>query len=176
VSALSLLCAFTSAAAAAPTARELSANGAAALRQLYATTPEAKALGVKARAVLVFPRIVRAGFMIGGQTGQGVLLRGGRPVGYYKLNAAAYGLQAGAQTFSYAIFFLSEDALSHLQSSDGWAVGSAPTLVAVDKGRARVMNSTTLTQDLYVVVFGQRGLMAGLGLEGSKITQISPPP
>jgi lipid-binding SYLF domain-containing protein len=99
---------------------------------------------------------------------------GGKTVGYYNLSAASFGLQAGGQTFSYALFFMTDSALDYLQKSDGWSIGSGPSVVVVDKGAAASMTSTSITQDVYAVPFGQRGLMAGLGLEGSKITHIHP--
>ena len=122
----------------------------------------------------MFPRIIKAGLLIGGQTGDGALRKGGKTVGYYNLSAASFGLQAGGQTFSYALFFMTDSALDYLQKSDGWSIGSGPSVVVVDKGAAASMTSTSITQDVYAVPFGQRGLMAGLGLEGSKITHIHP--
>jgi lipid-binding SYLF domain-containing protein len=153
---------------------DLERDSRAALQQLYANSPEATKLGGKARATLVFPKIVKAGFMVGGQNGSGVLFQGGKPIGYYRISAGSFGLQAGAQTFSYALFFMTKDALAYLQKSNGWAIGSGPSVVVVDKGKAKTMNTTTLSQAVYAMPFGQKGLMGGLGLEGSKITPIKP--
>ena len=158
--------------ASAATAAELNANGKAALSRLYAQSDRAKRYGRDARAILVFPKIVKAGFMIGGQGGEGVLFVGGRPTGYYKIAAASFGLQAGGQSFSYALFLMNDKALTYLRKSDGWAIGSGPSVVVVDKGAAMSTTSTTLAKDVYAFPFGQKGLMAGLGLEGSKITPI----
>lgn len=97
-----------------------------------------------------------------------------RPTAYYNISAASFGLQAGGQTFSYALFFMNDAALAYLTKSDGWAIGSGPSVVVLDKGTAASLTSTTLSQDVYAIPFGQRGLMAGLGLEGSKITPIHP--
>lgn len=152
----------------------LERDSRAALHQLYTSTPEAAQLGGKARAILVFPKIVKAGFMIGGQNGSGVLFQSGRPIGYYRISAGSFGLQAGAQTFSYALFFMTPGALSYLQKSQGWAIGSGPSVVVLDKGKAKAMNTTTVSQEVYAMPFGQKGLMGGLGLEGSKITPIKP--
>ena len=160
--------------AAADSARQISNDGAIALRKLYASEPHARNLGAKAKAILVFPRIVKAGLLIGGQSGDGVLMEGGRTAGFYNLSAASFGLQAGAQTFSYALFFMNTAALAYLDKSDGWSIGSGPSVVVLDKGAARSITSTTLTQDVYAIPFGQSGLMAGIGLEGSKITRIHP--
>ena len=160
--------------ASAASASELSADGAAALQKLYSQSEKARQLGRKARAILVFPSITKAGFMVGGQGGQGVLFVDRQPVGYYSLYAGSFGLQIGAQKFSYALFFITQSALDYLQKSKGWAIGSGPSVVVIDQGKAKTMNTTTLSQDVYAFPFGQKGLMAGLGLEGSKITPIHP--
>ncbi|MFL6726620.1 MAG: YSC84-related protein [Sphingomicrobium sp.] len=110
--------------------------------------------------------------MIGAQGGEGVLFVRGQPTGYYKIGAASFGLQAGGQSFSYALFLMNDSALTYLRKSDGWAIGSGPSVVVVDKGAAMSTTSTTLAKDVYAFPFGQKGMMAGLGLEGSKITQI----
>jgi len=159
----------------AASAQQIEQDARRALRQLYAAQPKARDLGQRARAVLVFPKIVKAGFLVGGQSGDGILLLRDKANGYYNITAASFGLQAGAQSFSYALFFVTEESLRFLQASDGWSIGSGPSVVVVDKGLARSLTSTTLTQDVYAFPFGQRGLMAGLGLEGSKITHISAP-
>jgi lipid-binding SYLF domain-containing protein len=166
----------SSAFAAASSARKINSDVDQALRSLYASQPKARELAKRAKAILVFPRIIKAGLLIGGQGGNGALKVGGRTAGYYNIAAASFGLQVGAQSFSYALFFMTETALDYLQTSNGWAIGSGPSVVVVDKGTARSMTSTTLTQDVYAFPFGQRGLMAGLGLEGSKITRIQPGP
>ncbi len=160
--------------ASAASASQLGNEAIAALHRLYAAQPKARPLSGKAKAILVFPKIIKAGLVIGGQSGDGALLIGGKPAAYYNLSAASFGLQAGGQTFSYALFFMTDSALDYLQKSDGWAIGSGPSVVVVDKGAAASMTSTTLSEDVYAFPFGQRGLMAGLGLEGSKITPIHP--
>jgi lipid-binding SYLF domain-containing protein len=143
----------------------------AALRRLLAINPAARKLDQKAVAVLVFPKIVKAGFILGGAYGEGALLRGTTTVGYYNSAAASYGLQAGVQWYSYALFFMNQRALNYLNSSKGFEIGVGPSVVVLDEGVARKFSSTTLTQDIYAVIFGQRGLMAGIGIEGSKITK-----
>ena len=158
--------------ASAATAAQLNADGKAALNRLYAHSDRARRYARDARAILVFPKIIKAGFMIGGQGGEGVLFMGGKPAGYYKIGAASFGLQAGGQSFSYALFLMNDKALTYLRKSDGWAIGSGPGEVVVDKGAAMSTTSTTLAKDVYAFPFGQKGLMAGLGLEGSKITRI----
>jgi len=159
--------------ASAATAAELNADGKAALNRLYAQSARAKRYARDAHGILVFPKIVKAGFMIGGQGGEGVLFMGGKPAGYYKIAAASFGFQAGGQSFSYALFLMNDAALRYLRKSDGWAIGSGPSVVVVDKGVAKSTTSTTIAKDVYAFPFGQKGLMGGLGLEGSKITPIS---
>ena len=153
--------------------QELNRDGTKALKSLYANNSAARLLGSKAKAILVFPSIVKAGFMFGGQIGEGVLLKNGQPAGYYNSVAASYGLQAGVQVFGYALFFMNSDALNYLDNSDGWEVGVGPSIVVVDKGMGKSMTSTTITQDVYAFIFDQKGLMGGLGIQGSKITRIS---
>ena len=158
----------------AASAAEISSSARAALSRLYASNPSAKTLGQKAKGILVFPSILKAGFVVGGQGGDGAMFKGGKTVGYYRTAAASYGLQAGAQKFGYALFFMTNSALAYLDKSGGWELGSGPSLVVVDKGLAKSMSTTTLTQDVYAYIFNQQGLMGGLGIQGSKITRIHP--
>lgn len=158
--------------AGAATAGEIDRNATKTLNKLYAQKPAAKALGEKAKAVLIFPSITKGGFMVGGQYGEGALRRDGKTVGYYESVAMSYGLQAGVQKFGYALFFMTDSALKWLDRSDGWEVGTGPSIVVVDEGMAGGMSTTTAQSDIYAFVFSQKGLMAGLGLQGTKITRI----
>ena len=153
---------------------QISAEARAALKKLYASNPSANILGEKAKAIVVFPSILKAGFIFGGQGGDGAMFRGGKTVGYYRTLAASYGFQAGIQKFGYALFFLTDSGLEYLAKSAGWEIGTGPSLVIVDEGFAKSMTSTTLTQDVYAYIFDQKGLMAGIGIQGSKITRIHP--
>jgi lipid-binding SYLF domain-containing protein len=157
-------------------AAKLAADSKAALDRLYSTNPKARELGQKARAILVFPRIVKAGLVVGGQGGEGALFENGRAVAFYNTFAGSYGLQAGAQSYSSALFFITASSLDYLKKSEGWSIGSGPSVVVIDQGKAKSMNTTTLKQDVYAFIYGQKGLMAGIGLEGTKITQIYPDP
>jgi lipid-binding SYLF domain-containing protein len=143
---------------------------------LLSESDKARELSARAVGVLVFPKIAKAGFIVGGQGGEGVLFIGGRPAGYFSIAAGSFGLQAGVQTFSYALFFMTPSALDYLRKSKGWAIGSGPSIVVADKGTAKTLNTTTLQKDIYAFPFGQAGLMGGLGLEGTKITPINPKP
>ena len=158
----------------AASAAEISQNAKAALNSLYASNPTARLVGKKAKAVLVFPQIIKGGFMVGAQHGDGALLVNGKTTGYYNTVAASYGFQAGLQKFGYAMFFMNDPALGYLNKSGGWEVGSAPSLVVVDTGMAKSLSTTTLQKGIYVFFFSQKGLMGGLGLQGTKITKYTP--
>jgi lipid-binding SYLF domain-containing protein len=188
----------------AATRQEIDAAVAPALARLR-EDPGTRALAENAKAILVFPRIVRAGFGFGGQYGNGALVAGGAPVtatppmaaappapapapapvpeapaaagtilGYYNIAGASFGLQIGAQAYGLAMFFMTDGALDFFRRSAGWEVGTGPSVVALDAGMAGSLTSTTMTQDVYSVTFGQQGLMATLSLEGTKISRIEP--
>jgi lipid-binding SYLF domain-containing protein len=159
--------------AAAATARQLQDDSDRARERMYRAFPRTRDLVERAEGVLMFPRILKAGLLIGGQTGDGELRVKGRILGYYRLVAASWGLQAGAQQYSMAMFFMNERALRYLDESDGWQVGSGPSFVVADHHFARSVTTTSITQDVVVLIFGQSGVMAGLGVEGSKISRIS---
>lgn len=169
-----VLFALTGQSALAAGAAELARDSNAALQQLYATAPAAKALGPKAHAILVFPKVTKAGLGVGGQFGEGALLKGGKAIGYYNTAGASMGLQAGAQQFGYALFFMNEKALAQLNKAEGFEVGVGPSVVVMDEGMAKSTTTTSMKDDIYAFIFGQKGLMAGLGVQGNKITKINP--
>jgi lipid-binding SYLF domain-containing protein len=152
---------------------QLDRDARSALNKLVAGNAGAKAVGAKAVAVLVFPSITKAGLVIGGQTGDGVLMMGGKTIAYYNTSGASYGLQAGAQTYGYAMFFMNESTLKQLDKTDGFEVGVGPSVVVADEGFAKSTTSVTYDQDIYAFIFSQKGLMAGLGLQGNKITRLA---
>jgi len=155
-------------------AAQIDSESRTALNALYAKTPGAKSLGAKAVAILVFPSITKAGLMVGGQYGEGALIRGGKTVGYYNTSGVSYGLQAGVQTYGYAMLFMNEGALKSLDKTEGFEVGVGPSVVVMDEGMAKTTTTMSVDKDIYAYVFSQKGLMAGLGLQGNKITRIQP--
>lgn len=155
-------------------AAEIDRDVDSALQKLYTSTPAAKELSKVAKGILVFPNIIKAGFIFGGQYGEGALRKEGKTVGYYNTAEASYGLQAGAQSFGYALFFMTDSALDYIKKSSGWEVGVGPSIVVVDKGLARSLTTTTAKSSIYAFFFDQKGLMGGLGVRGAKITQIHP--
>lgn len=158
----------------ADTAAKIDRDVDIALQKLYASTPVAKELSTIAKGILVFPDIIKGGLIIGGQYGKGALRKEGKTIGYYNTVAASYGLQAGVQKFGYALFFITQSALGHLRKSSGWEIGVGPSVVVVDAGLARSLSTTTAKSDIYAFFFDQKGLMAGMGLQGSKISRITP--
>jgi lipid-binding SYLF domain-containing protein len=158
----------------AASASEIDRNATRALSMLYATTPGAKALADKSKAILIFPSIVKGGFIVAGQFGDGALRKRGRTVGYYRSLSASYGFQAGVQSFGYVLFFMDEASLRYLNKSNGWELGTGPSLVVLDKGFGKNLSSTTMQKGVYAFIFNQKGLMGGIGIQGSKITKINP--
>lgn len=156
----------------AASAEELNRNVQTALQKLYAQSPAAKELSQKAKAILVFPDVVKGGFVWGGQYGEGAMVKGGKVVGYYNTVSASYGLQAGLQKYGYALFLMSESMVEYLDKSGGFELGLAPNIVVVDVGTARSLSTTTAKADAYAFFFDQKGLMGGLGVQGTKITKI----
>jgi lipid-binding SYLF domain-containing protein len=155
-------------------AAKLASSSQAALQKLYASVELAKLLGTKAEAILVFPNVKKAGLGIGGQYGEGTLLKNGTAAAYYKTTGASFGLQAGGQQYGYAMFFMNSKALDGFVNASGFEVGVGPSVVLLDEGKAKTTTTTTMKDDIYAFVFGQKGLMAGLGIQGNKITKITP--
>jgi lipid-binding SYLF domain-containing protein len=160
--------------ASAASAYDINRQVDAALAALYAGNPAAVELSRTAKAILVFPSVTKAGFIFGGEFGVGALREGGQTVGYYSVAAASYGLQIGIQNFGYALFLMDDNSLSFLNSQGGWQLGVGPSIVVMDQGMARSLTTATELQGVYAFIFDQQGLMAGMGLQGSKITPYTP--
>ena len=158
----------------AGSAAEIDRDVDKAVAALKAQSSEAKALAERAKGILVFPKIIKGGLLVGAQYGEGALRKNGMTAGYYNTVAVSYGLQAGIQWFGYAMYFMNDSALGYLDKSDGWEIGTGPSIVVVDKGAAGGFSTTSLKDDIYVFFFEQEGLMAGLGLQGTKISKITP--
>lgn len=172
VTAASLSLAGLGAPAFAATADDLDKDAVQALQMLYKTNPSAESLGRKARAVLVFPKIIKAGLVFGGSYGEGVLNKGATKVGYYNSVSASWGWQAGAESYGYVVFLMSDKAVKYLDKSKGWEIGVGPSVVVVNEGIAKNLSSSTLKDDAYAFIFDQQGLMASLSIEGTKISRI----
>jgi lipid-binding SYLF domain-containing protein len=166
--------ALTPALAVAETPADLNHASAQALQTLCSTDPAAADLAQHALAVLIFPNIVKAGLVFGGAYGEGELLEGSRVDGYYNSVTGSWGFQAGAQSYGYIVFLMTPSAVSYIHKTQGWEVGVGPTVVVVDQGVAKNLSTSTLKDDAYAFIFGQQGLMAGVSIEGTKISRINP--
>jgi lipid-binding SYLF domain-containing protein len=156
----------------AASAAEISRDANNSLKILYAKSPAAKTLGEKAKGILVFPGITKGGFMVGGQYGEGALFKGGKTAGYYNTVQVSYGFQAGIQKYGYALFLMTDSAAKWIDKSDGWEIGTGPSIVVMDTGAATSASTTTLQSEIYAFFFDQKGLMGGIGLQGTKITKM----
>jgi len=171
ISSLVFLLLFNSSATAVNVS-ELNTSSKVALTNLLKENAEAKKLNTSAIAVLVFPAITKAGFIVGGQYGEGVLWKKEKPTAYYNTAGGSFGLQAGAQQYGYALFFMKEGALDALNSTQGFEIGTGPSIVVVDQGFATSMTSINTQADIYAFIFSQKGVMAGVGIQGNKITKL----
>ena len=157
---------------AAASAVEIDAEVDAALVRFYQDVPAAKELAKKAKGILVFPSVIKAGFGIGGEYGEGALRVGGRSVGYYNTAAASIGFQIGAQSRAEVLMFMTEEALERFRSSDGWEVGVDGSVALINVGVAGEIDTNTINDPVIGFIFGEQGLMANLSLEGAKITRM----
>lgn len=158
--------------AAAATAEDLNRDAAQALQILYKTHPVAETLAKNSRAILVFPKIIKAGLVFGGSYGEGVMTRDARYNSYYNSVSASWGWQAGAESYAYAVFLMNDAAVKYLDESKGWEIGVGPSVVVVNEGVAKNLSTSTLKDDAYAFIFDQQGLMGSLSIEGTKITRI----
>ncbi|PSJ47916.1 twin-arginine translocation pathway signal protein [Zobellella endophytica] len=159
--------------AVAATAEDLDRDSRQALQTLYRTEPIAESLSRTAKGVLVFPNMVKAGLVFGGSYGEGVLIKGATTVDYYNSVSGSWGLQIGAQSYGYAVFLMTDEAVRYVEDTQGWELGVGPTVVVVDEGIAKNLSTSSLQHDAYAFIFSQQGLMAGLSIEGTKISRIN---
>ncbi|MDF2235358.1 YSC84-related protein [Albimonas sp. CAU 1670] len=151
---------------------EIDAKANAALARLYAENPAAKELGGKSVGILIMPEITKAGFVVGGQGGKGVLRVGGAPQAYYRLVSASIGFQAGVQSYSQVLMFLTKEALDGFTSANGWEAGVDGSVAIVKSGATVGGDTTTVSSPIVGFVFGEKGLMAAANIEGSKYTRL----
>ncbi len=146
-----------------------------ALHMLTSTNPAAATVAKQAKAILIFPNIVKAGLVFGGAYGEGILKQGSEVDGYYNSVTASWGFQAGAQSYGYVVFLMTDAAVKYVHETHGWEIGVGPTVVVVNEGVAKNLSSSTLQDDAYAFIFDQKGLMASLSIEGTKISRIHNP-
>jgi len=156
----------------AATAEDLNKDANQALATLYGHNPTAEVIAKKAKAVLVFPKVIKAGLVFGGAYGEGVLMKADKPTEYYNSVSASWGFQAGAESYAYVVFLMSDKAVNYLATSQGWELGVGPTVVVVNEGVAKNLSTSTLKDDAYAFITDQQGLMASVSIEGTKISRI----
>ena len=163
----------TQANAAHSSRRQIAGDSRAALNNLYAHNPLARKLGRNAAGVLVFPKITKGAFVIGAAGGNGALFgRDGGVSGYYQSAGASYGFEAGVQQFGYALILMNSSEVRNLNEAAGWEVGSSPSVVVVNTGMVADLTTKTAEKGTYAFTFDQKGLMAGLGIQGNKLTKL----
>ncbi len=166
-----LLTGFVGTASAAD-AGNLDKDAAQALQTLYKARPVAETISKNAKAILVFPKVVKAGLVFGGSYGEGVLLKGAKVTEYFNTVSASWGWQAGAESYAYVVFLMSDKAVQYLDKSKGWEFGVGPSVVVVNEGVGKNLSTSTLKDDAYAFITDQQGLMASLSIEGTKISRI----
>ncbi len=142
------------------------------LKRLFNTIGGSRELADKSRGILVFPSVISAGFWFGGQYGQGALRVGGQTSGYYSIAAASFGLQIGAQSKAIVMLFMTDDALSEFTRSQGWSAGVDASVALVNVGANGNVDTSTAMSPVEAFVLTNAGLMAGVSLEGSKISRL----
>lgn len=166
--------ACTSVAGSAERGQRIDQRADAALDFLYNNVSGARELGNNAAGILVMPLVTEAGLWVGGSYGRGVLRIGGATVDYYSAASGSFGFQIGAQQYAHVLFFMTDDALQRFRASSGFSVGSDLEYALTNRGGALTADTTTVTEPVIAVIFGQAGLIAGATLEGTKYTRIYP--
>jgi lipid-binding SYLF domain-containing protein len=151
---------------------KIDARADAALAQLLAEDPAAKTLADKAKGIAIFPDILKGGFGVGAETGDGVLRVGGESVAYYNTSSASIGLQIGGQSYSQVLMFLTDEALAKFRDSSGWEAGVDGSVAVLNTGASGKIDTTNISAPVVGFVFGETGLMAGASIEGSKYTKL----
>jgi lipid-binding SYLF domain-containing protein len=152
--------------------REIDSGADETLTRLYSTARGSRELADRARGILIFPRVLSAGLVVGGEYGDGVLRSGGRAAGYYRVVGGSFGWQIGAQSQAIVLMFLTQDALDRFRNSSGWTVGADATVSVAKVGASGDIDSNTIKQSIVGFALTNVGLYAGVKLDGSKITRI----
>ena len=159
----------------AATPEDLTKDSNQALVTLTKSNSLAADIAGKAKAILIFPNIVKAGLIFGGAYGEGILKENDSVYGYYNSVTASVGWQAGAQSYGYVVFLMTDKAVDYIHQTHGWEIGVGPSVVIVNAGVAKNLSSSSLKDDAYAFIFDQQGLMASLSIEGTKISKIKTP-
>jgi len=142
------------------------------LTRLFTSANGSRELVSKARGVLVFPSVIDAGIGVGGQYGEGALRMGGRTVGYYSTATASIGWQIGAQSRAIVFMFMTDDALNRFRNSQGWSAGGDASVAVLKIGANGEVDTSTASSQVDAFVLTNDGLMAGVSLDGTKVTRL----
>ncbi len=156
----------------ADTAKEIDVSVNVALDRFYNDVKGAKTFAKASKGLLVLPNVVKAGFFIGGEYGEGALVVGGETVDYYNIAAGSFGLQIGAEKKDLIIAFMTDDALNNFRKSSGWEAGVDGNIALIDTGGGKRVDTTTIKDPIVAFVFDVKGLMADISLKGSKLTKL----
>ncbi|HEY1214308.1 MAG TPA: YSC84-related protein [Bryobacteraceae bacterium] len=152
--------------------QEIDAKVHATLSRLYTTVKGSKELIAKANGVLVFPSVIKVGFVAGGEYGEGALHVAGKSVGYYSTVAGSFGLQAGSQSMAMIYVFMTDQALSSFRNSKGWSVGGEGSVALLKVGANGEIDTTTATAPVEAIVLTNAGLMGDVSLAGTKVSRL----
>jgi len=152
---------------------ELNADADQTIELLKQSEPVTQEMIDAAKGILIFPKIVKGGLLVGAASGKGVLRINGKTEGFYQSTAVSYGLQAGVSKFGYLMFLMDDESLKYVKETHGWEVGVGPNITIADEGFARKLSSTTAHSGIYVFFVGQKGFLSGAGIEGTKISRIA---
>ena len=153
--------------------RSIDAKVQGTISRLHSIVKGARELVAKANGVLVFPSVLQAGFVVGGQYGEGALRVGGRSVGYYSTVSGSFGFQAGAQSKAVIFLFMTRDALASFRNSQGWSAGGEGSVALVKVGANGAIDTTTATAPVEVIVLTNAGLMGDVSLSGTKVSRLN---
>jgi lipid-binding SYLF domain-containing protein len=156
----------------AATAKEIDVSVEVALDRFKNDVQGAEEFLENAKGVLVIPNVIRIGFMLGGEYGEGALLIDGETVDYYNTVAGSFGFQIGAQSKNLIIIFMDENALTTFRDSLGWEAGVDGSIALIDLGAGGSVDSTNVRHPIVGFVYGLKGLMVNISLEGSKFTKL----
>lgn len=172
--ALAIVALTSSAASFATSGTQIDKRVSETLLYFNTINPENRVLGDKAAGVLVFPRVTKGGIGVGGEFGEGALQVNGKTVGYYSLGAASVGATLGLAKHSEIIMFMTQDSLDKFMASKGWSVGADAAITVVSAGASGTYDTQTQQKPILGFVFAEKGLIADLSFEGSKISKINP--
>jgi lipid-binding SYLF domain-containing protein len=158
----------------AATETQINSQVSETLLKFDAINPAHKALGDKAAGVLVFPRVTKGGVGVAGEFGEGALQVNGKTVGYYSVGSASVGLTLGVAKSSEIIMFMTQDSLDKFTSGKGWSIGADAGITVISGGASGSYDTQTMKKPILGFIFAEKGLIADLSFEGSKISKISP--